>query len=928
MITGNRDYKLQETIEMQPHCRKNPPPHYRFSGDLKGLIILLLLFFILLIPLIPGEDPAPGIVVPSSSTFDSEIIPSWVRPNDLIPTTDGEFAFILNLAFYSPPGTGGHNRFILVKTEDNGSVQWSRSYGFEYTSLCQTADDGYILAGKAQRGGCYPPAYNNRDYPDTMIIKIDSNGRTEWNRTYTDFGEFNCVKSTTDNGFVMLVTRHYTLIPTPTDARQSTYKQSIIKFGSIGNIQWENMYQSVEIADIIQIEDGDYILVGRTEQKIWLLKLEEDGSSHWNNSFIWTDQTSLPSALGKIISTSDGSILITAISRPIHSFDDGKGNVIYSMFKADSTGNLEWRQTWEEQINWGKHSLPSITAPIQTSDSNFVAIGTTGTDMGDTDISFFKTDNQGNEQWRKNFGEREIDEIAVSLVQTKDQGLLLIGILRYSWRDEMFYQTITDDKTFLTKISGEGEILWGLCYDIEINDEEWATKIVETSDQGYALAGITTSYDAKTTDMWMGKTDEEGVLMWHQTYGGAGDEIAEALLQTTEGKYVLAGSTTSYGAGQTDMWMVKTNTLGIMEWNQSYGTPKRERGYYLEETVDNGYVIAGITFSSNLDPLPLQVLIVKTDTMGRMQWNKTYEIPYRNWGSLDNIWPKSFSFLQTKDGGFAFLYPLNYSSIQMVKTDKMGVIEQNNTLDFSFESSAHDGRLFVDFHQTSDTGFLIGISEHFYSYYMEGSILRSALVKTDEAGNIQWIKEWNVWYDFYVFEAIHTTEDRIFAWITFQKAEPLETGHMILKMGLDGTTYWNETYMEEDYSWQKSWWNNWRFERKVYQPLDSVLTTTDEVLFAGYVVYSELEIGDSRDIWVAKMGLNGTVQWSQTYGTSAGWKVITVPFIEFKRSTTVPTTTSSSDASTGFELLPLLVVMVILKKGTKRRKKMLSGDKK
>jgi len=138
--------------------------------------------------------------------------------------------------------------------------------------------------------------------------------------------------------------------------------------------------------------------------------------------------------------------------------------------------------------------------------------------------------------------------------------------------------------------------------------------------------------------------------MWSRTYGGAGQEVAYAVVETSDGGYAIAGYTNSSGAGYDDFWLVKTDAYGNMEWNQTYGGVGSERAYSLVVTSDGGFALAG------------GGLLVKTDVYGNMEWNRTIG------GSIRSL-------VETSDGGYAIAGTKN-DDFWLAKTDEYGVIPE------------------------------------------------------------------------------------------------------------------------------------------------------------------------------------------------------------------------------------------------------------
>ena len=169
-----------------------------------------------------------------------------------------------------------------------------------------------------------------------------------------------------------------------------------------------------------------------------------------------------------------------------------------------------------------------------------------------------------------------------------------------------------------------------------------AYSLIQTSDGGFALAGFTNSYGAGGVDMWLVKTDTTGNHEWDYAFGELGTELATSLIQTSDGGLALAGYTSSYGAGNYDMWLVKTDITGISEWKYSIGGEGKDEAYSLIQTTEGGFAIAGYTESygaGNYD-----MWLVKTDDEGELEWKNTF-------GGTENDFAQSL--VQTTDGGFA-----------------------------------------------------------------------------------------------------------------------------------------------------------------------------------------------------------------------------------------------------------------------------------
>jgi len=205
----------------------------------------------------------------------------------------------------------------------------------------------------------------------------------------------------------------------------------------------------------------------------------------------------------------------------------------------------------------------------------------------------------------------------------------------------------------LISLVGASSEMWNQTYGGTSSDE--AEAVVQTSDGGYALAGYTTSFGAGSYDFWLVKTDASGSMEWNQTYGGTGIEHTCALVGTSDGGYAIAGGTPIFipeSGIASDFWLVKTDTYGYMEWNQTYSGG---RAYALVETLDGSFALAGGT------------RLVKTDAYGNMLWNRTY-------GGV------AYALVETSNGGYALAgyAPIGAGTYDfwLAKTDEHGVIPE------------------------------------------------------------------------------------------------------------------------------------------------------------------------------------------------------------------------------------------------------------
>ena len=292
---------------------------------------------------------------------------------------------------------------------------------------------------------------------------------------------------------------------------------------------------------------------------------------------------------------------------------------------------------------------------IQTSDGGYAIAGFTFSfGAGKDDVYVVKLDAYGNLQWTKTIGEKERDR-GNSLIQTSDGGYAIAGLTQSFGAGE------TD--VYVVKLDAHGNLQWtktigGLGYD-------GGTSLIQTSDGGYAITGVTSSFGAGEGDVYVVKLDANGNLQWTKTIGGPGDEIGISLIQTSDGGYAITGATSSFGAGEGDVYVVKLDAHGNLQWTKTIGGLRYDGGTSLIQTSDGGYAITGATTSFGAGEA--DVYVVKLDANGNLQWIKTIGAKNEN--------PIRSSIIQTSDGSYVIAgttrsFGAGGMDVYVVKLDK------------------------------------------------------------------------------------------------------------------------------------------------------------------------------------------------------------------------------------------------------------------
>jgi hypothetical protein len=204
-------------------------------------------------------------------------------------------------------------------------------------------------------------------------------------------------------------------------------------------------------------------------------------------------------------------------------------------------------------------------------------------------------------RFAKTYGVRGWD-VAYSVRQTSDSGYIVVG------------RTLGD--VLLIKTDAKGNIQWAKAYGGKnVVDARF---FQQTSDGGYIVAGYTNSFGAGELDIFLIKTDAKGNIIWSKTYGGTDDDFASSVQQTSDGGYIVVGYTASFGAGERNIFLIKTDAKGNIQWAKTYGeTDDLDRGIpSVQQTSDGGYILVSTTISFGAGGA--DIFLIKTDARGNI----------------------------------------------------------------------------------------------------------------------------------------------------------------------------------------------------------------------------------------------------------------------------------------------------------------------
>lgn len=306
----------------------------------------------------------------------------------------------------------------------------------------------------------------------------------------------------------------------------------------------------------------------------------------------------------------------------------GKSGQAY-VFKTDSVGTLLW------QKDYGLDPDDELLAIFQTDDNGFFAAGWTksyGPGLPAANVYLLRLDAAGDTVWTKNYGGTG-DDHGYSAHHTQDDGCVIAGSTT-TWG-------AGSDDALLMKVDDHGNILWIKTYGGLKRDEAQAVDCV--NDGGYIIAGVTYSFGTgikDTSNIYIIMTDSLGDTIWTRVYGGEGNQGAWSISPASDG-YIVAGYYRPNGSTNADMYIIRINDDGDTLWSKRIGGESYEDAYDIQEALDGGFIIVGRTLSFGNGGA--DSYLVKIDSLGIVQWTSTY-------GGAQNEFAVSVQL--TADGGY------------------------------------------------------------------------------------------------------------------------------------------------------------------------------------------------------------------------------------------------------------------------------------
>jgi hypothetical protein len=497
-------------------------------------------------------------------------------PYSIQITSEGDY--IIGGVSYSY-GPGSSDAW-LIKISSKGNEYWNITYGGQSYDVCyeawQTRDGGFVMAGSTVSFGTFN---------DAWLIKYDSKGVKQWHQIEGGSGHDYAFggQQTSDGGYITVGRtdskgagkRDVFLIKTESEG---TYAE----LDDVPDIEWSRQYGGYGGDSSNSMEpttDGGFIVAGTyfqvvTYTPLSLLKVDGEGNEQWFRRY---------EAFGEgygnhAVQTNDGGYIVTGWSYVFDSYSNK--NLI--LIKTDAGGNMLWNRSYggsSEDI--GMHIQ-------QTGDGGYIITGYTASfGNGLFDLWALKLDINGDEQWNRTYG-NEFNNKGWSVEQTSDGGYIITG---FTTSSQYGYKSV-----WLLKTDANGTEEWSRSFIGDRDDDE-GTSVRQTSDGGYVVLASMGHQAYGDDDIWLIKTDSSGELIWEKIFGGSDFEAPGSVRQTNDGGYIIVGRTSSYGQGSSDIWVIKTDEFGNLQWDRLYSGSEREEGKAVVQISNNSFVIAGNTES-------------------------------------------------------------------------------------------------------------------------------------------------------------------------------------------------------------------------------------------------------------------------------------------------------------------------------------------
>jgi len=347
-----------------------------------------------------------------------------------------------------------------------------------------------------------------------------------------------------------------------------------------------------------------------------------------------------------VLPTPDGGYIIAGMTETQFAGDSD----IYAI-KTNSIGDMVWTKSY------GGYQPENAYCILATADSNYFILGYTKSyGAGNYDIWLLKINPSGDTLWTKTYGTSGEDE-GKGIIATDDGNYVIVG--------RTYNSANASSDACLIKINPAGTILWTKYYGGPQYDTGHSVRLC--SDGGYILVGQTFSYGTVAGDIYLVKTNSAGDSLWTKTFGGIYEDEADDITINSDNSFTICGKSISYSAGSEDVWVIKTNAVGIESWNKTYGGTDKDVAHTIQQTPDGGYILGCISRSFGwINP---DMWLVKINAVGDTLWT-------RNFGSWYH--DHCHGVRTTSDGGYIAIGHSEDVSltkhVYFLKLDALGIV--------------------------------------------------------------------------------------------------------------------------------------------------------------------------------------------------------------------------------------------------------------
>jgi hypothetical protein len=346
--------------------------------------------------------------------------------------------------------------------------------------------------------------------------------------------------------------------------------------------------------EVLLMPDGGFLIAGSTNNSdqadcdLYVSKTDAQGNFLWGKTYGGIK----PEYAYSMIETSDGNYFVLG-----YSMSFGGGDFDSYLIKIDPAGNLIWQKTYG---GWGNEEGREI---IRTNDGNYAFVGSSNSNLASDQLTLTKIDLAGNVLWTKNYG-GSLAESGNALMETSDGGFILNG-------QTLSFGSQPNGSAYLIRTNSVGDTTWTKYYNTGTMCSEGISVIAETD--GSFLFAVRDSAGASDVDIRLIKTDASGAILWNKMYGGIKKDTPKKLRKTSEGGYVIASTSRSFGWINPDMWILKLTNAGDTSWTKHYGGVNHEHGNDIKE-IQGAYIAVG--HARSYGPDGQRIMLVKIDNGG------------------------------------------------------------------------------------------------------------------------------------------------------------------------------------------------------------------------------------------------------------------------------------------------------------------------